>query len=208
MSDERLNTIDPKVAERWVSEIERKKADNRSTAARGRQELNKLFDLAEGAGLKRDRLKRTLERREFEAKQAAKDAVLTEDELQEIELLNEALGNLPLGAWAVGQMRASPRKSAAIPGDVPDPDQMTLAEAKAVLAEPKKRGRQSDAAKTRRAAAERVVAEADHQVSVDAGLADEAPDALSSLTDGEDEQDLRPAFLRAGYDVETPPEAA
>ena len=201
MAHEGLNTINPKVAERWIGEYERKKADNKSAAARARQELGQIIDLAEGAGLERKAFKDTLKEREFLRKIESLSAGDSEEQAEQKELLKTALGGLPLGDWGVEQMAPTPRrrkKNAAAPGTVQEG--MTLAEAKAILSQPKGRGRTSK----QRLEAERVVGEADREVAVDAGLkpgsgaqAEAMAEAMGPDDDrGENVEDLRPRWAQ------------
>lgn len=209
MSHEGLNTIDPTVATRWVTEYENKRADNKSQAARGRQELGKIIDLAEGAGLNRKAFTDELKQREWSRKIESISAGDSEEQAEQKELLKNALGGLPLGDWGVEQLGPTTsrrKKNAAAPGTVQAG--MTLAEAKAIIEKPKGRGRPSK----ERLDAERVVAEADAQIAVDAGLkpgasgaqADAMAEAMGPDARGDNVEDIRPAFLRQ----HTPPEAA
>lgn len=196
MAHEGLNTIDPKVAERWVGEYERQRADNKSQAARGRQELGKIIDLAEGAGLNRKAFTDELKEREWRRKIESLSAGDSEEHAEQKELLKTALGGLPLGDWGVEQMAPTPRrkKNAAAPGT--EPAGMTLADAKALLSQPKSRGRPSN----ERVEAERIVAEADAQVAIDAGLkpgaSGEQLAAIAEAMGPDDAEDLRPRFMQ------------
>lgn len=206
-----LNTIDPKVAERWVGEYERKRADNKSAAARARQELGKIIDLAEGAGLNRKAFKDELQSRELQRKMESLSAGDSEDVAEAKEQLKKALGGLPLGDWGVEAIAGPGRKkNVAAPGTVQAG--MTLAEAKAVLENPKGRGRPSAA----RVEAERVVAEhsgaptpletaidgasGDKAAAIADAMEPDAPaDALSSLNDSDNVRDLRPRFVKRDF---------
>jgi hypothetical protein len=200
-----LNTIDPKVAERWIGEYERKRADNKSAAARARQELGKIIDLAEGAGLNRKAFKDELQSRELLRKMESLTAGDSEDVAEAKDQLKKALGGLPLGDWGVETISSGRKKNAAAPGT--SQAGMTLAEAKGILEKPKGRGRPS----AQRVEAERVVAEAG-QVDIEEAIegasgekaaamadamGDDAPaDALSSLNDDDNVHDLRPRFAQ------------
>jgi hypothetical protein len=207
MAHEGLNTIDPKVAERWVGEYERQRADNKSQAARGRQELGKIIDLAEGAGLNRKAFTDELKEREWRRKIESLSAGDSEEHAEQKELLKTALGGLPLGDWGVEQMAPTPRhrkKNAAAPGTVQAG--MTLAEAKTILSQPRGRGRLSKERKE----AERVVAEADiavHESSgnvfADLGVPGASGAQAEAMAEamGPDEEDLRPPFLQERDEV-------
>lgn len=213
-------------ARRWIGEYEKNERDLGSYTAScraGRKPYTdlrtKIVDAAVNVGIDRNAFLDTLKVREFDRKKAAIEAGQSGEVAEQREILKDLLGGLPLGDWGVEQIpaaRGRPRKNAA-PGT--EQAGMTVAEAKAILATPKKRGRQP----ALRVEAERVLAEADRAVADDAGLGasgtraeaiaeamgpDEA-DSLSSLTDGEESnvEDLRPRFKRPGaaYDVATPP---
>jgi hypothetical protein len=225
---EGLNTLDPKVATRWIEEYERADRDEKSAAGRHRQERREfkdrkssIADRAEASGINRKAFLDETYEREVLRKIEARKAGDNQEQKEQRELLKEALGGLPLGDWGVENLvpQGRPRKNAAAPGT--EPVGMTLAEAKEILAKPKGRGRPS----AQRIEAERVVAEADRDVAVDAGLRpgvggaeaealaeamgpDEGgQDALSSLVDdrGDNIEDLRPRWARS---ESTPPEAA
>jgi hypothetical protein len=203
-----LNTIDPKVAERWVGEYERKRADNKSAAARARQELGKIIDLAEGAGLNRKAFKDELQSRELQRKMESLTSGDNDDVAEAKEQLKKALGGLPLGDWGVEAIAGPGRKkNAAAPGT--EQAGMTLSEAKAVLEKPKGRGRPS----AQRVEAERVVAEhakeatpleeaiegasGEKAAAIADALGPDAPaDALSSLNDDDNVRDFRPRFAK------------
>jgi hypothetical protein len=205
-----LNTIEPKVAERWIGEYERKRADNKSSAARARQELGKIIDLAEGAGLNRKAFTDELKSREWQRKMESLAAGDNGDVAEAKEQLKKALGGLPLGDWGVEAI-SDRKKNAAAPGT--EPATLTLAEAKAILEKPKGRGRPS----AQRVEAERVVAEhakdptpletaidgasGDKAAAMADAMGDDDPaDALSSLTDddrGENVEDIRPRWAKS-----------
>jgi hypothetical protein len=210
-----LNTIEPKVAERWIGEYERKRADNKSAAARARQELGKIIDLAEGAGLNRKAFKDELQSRELQRKMESLSAGDSEDVAEAKEQLKKALGGLPLGDWGVEAIKTSKKQNAAAPGTAPAT--MTLAEAREVLSKPKGRGRPS----AQRVEAERVVAEhakestpledaiegasGEKAAAIADAMEPDAPaDALSSLTDddrGDNVSDLRPRWAKSSPDA-------
>src|SRR6185312_14443098 len=154
---------------KFVSEYERNEAELVSYAAKcreGRKPFTErrasIIERATDAGLNRTAFLNEIKERAFLRKIEALKAGEDEQIAEQREMLKSALGGLPLGDWGVEQISGQyGPKSAAIPGSIPDPDQMTLAEAKAILAEPKKRGRQSEVDKARRTAAERVVAQSD-----------------------------------------------
>lgn len=207
-----LNTIEPKVAERWIGEYERKRADNKSSAARARQELGKIIDLAEGAGLNRKAFTDELKSREWLRKMESLTSGDNEDVAEAKEQLKKALGGLPLGDWGVEAIAGPGRKkNAAAPGM--DTATLTLAEAKEILAKPKGRGRPS----AQRVEAERVVAEHAKEATpleeaIEGASGDKAaaiadamgPDALSSLTDddrGDNVEDIRPRWAKSSPDA-------
>lgn len=205
MAHEGLNTIDPTVATRWISEYENAKRDEKEVKARHREEmgefkdrLKSIADRAADAGLNRQTFLDEIEDRVIERKRAARVAGYSEEEAEQRELLKKALGGLPLGDWGVGQgaTTSKRKRNAAAPGTVQAG--MTLAEAKAILERPKGRGRPSK----ERLDAEKVVAEADAQIAVDAGLTPGASGAQAeamaeAMGPDEDDRDLRPSYLRA-----------
>src|SRR6185312_14569640 len=216
MSIDTPNTIDPEVAEKFVSEYERNEAELVSYAAKcreGRKPFTELrasiVERATDAGINRTAFLDLVQERAFLRKIEALKAGEDDQIAEQREMLKSALGGLPLGDWGVEQISGQyGPKSAAIPGAIPDPDQMTLAEAKAILAEPKKRGRMSEAVKTRRAAAERVVTQSDGasgEKAADIAAAMDAAEEFDRFANGQndDERDLRPRFL---HDLETPPD--
>jgi hypothetical protein len=150
-----------------------------------------------------------LKEREWNRKLESLSAGDSEEQAEQKELLKNALGGLPLGDWGVDQLgptTSKRKKNAAAPGT--EQAGMTLVEAKAILEKPKGRGRPSK----ERLDAEKVVAEADAQIAVDAGLkpgasgeqAEAMAEAMGPDERGDNVEDLRPAFLRH----QTPPEAA
>lgn len=197
-----MNTIDPVVATRWISEYENAIAAKRAIKDRHREELSEfkdrfkgIIECAVGAGLNKQSFVDELEDREIDRKRAARIASYSEETAEQRELLKAALGGLPLGDWALVSRR---KKNAAAPGTVQAG--MTLAEAKAILEKPKGRGRPSK----ERLDAEKVVAEADAQIAVDAGLkpgasgaqAEAMAEAMGPDDRGDNVEDLRPRYLR------------
>jgi hypothetical protein len=210
-----LNTIEPQVAERWIGEYERKRADNKSSAARARQELGKIIDLAEGAGLNRKAFKDELQSRELQRKIESLTAGDSDDVAEAKDQLKKALGGLPLGDWGVEAIAPTAKSSMTITAGGSS-FTITHDEALAILAKPKGRGRPS----AQRVEAERVVAEhakepTPLETAVEAAkgasgnqaaaMADamgpDAPaDALSSLTDddrGDNVEDIRPRWAKS-----------
>ena len=147
MSEDRLNTIDPKVAERWVGEYERNEAELVSYAARCREgrkpfveRRGSIVERAADAGLNRgaflDEIKERALLRKIEALKSSEG----EEVAEQRQLLKDALGGLPLGDWGVDQIpapRGRPRKNVAVSVTAPAVDPMTLAEANEVLTKPK-----------------------------------------------------------------------
>lgn len=207
MAHEGLNTLDPTVVNRWVGEILKTKREAKESAARFRQQLGQDFDRAEGSGLNKTALKGLVALVEFENRHAGRVAGYSEEEREQLELLKTSMGDL--GLWAAMNIGAPTegsgrKRNAAAPGTVQAG--MTLAEAKAILEKPKGRGRPSK----ERLDAERLIAEYDEAIAVDAGLkpgaSGEQANAMAEAMGpdgGEDNvRDLRPRF------AQTPPEAA
>src|SRR5690242_17020608 len=120
MSSNVLNTIDPEVAEKFVSEYERNEAELVSYAARCREgrkpfteRRSSIVDRAVNAGLNREAFLDEIEDRKIERKRQAREN--REEVAEQRELLKTALGGLPLGDWGVEQIAvgAGPKKSAA-----------------------------------------------------------------------------------------------
>src|SRR6185312_14202121 len=218
MSIDTPNTIDPEVAEKFVSEYERNEAELVSYAAKcreGRKPFTErrasIVERATDAGLNRTAFLNEIKERAFLRKIEALKAGEDDQIAEQREMLKSALGGLPLGDWGVENITASiDAWRVGLPTSAADqgPNPMTLVEAKAILAEPKKRGRQSTDDKRRRAAAERVVAQSDGasgEKSADIAAAMDAAEEFDRFANGQndDERDLRPRFL---HDLETPPD--
>lgn len=227
MAHEGLNTLDPVVAKRWIEEFENGKRDEMTLVGRHRNErrqmkdrLKAVVDRAEGAGINRKAFLDELTERELKRKIDALAACDDEEQAEQKELLKQALGGLPLGDWGVDQMAGAPpsgrKRSAAVPGAKPAaPDApLTLDEAKEILARPKGKGRPSAAALAQRAAAQKIVDEANREIAVDTGLMDgasgEKAEAIADAMEASEGNvtDLRPRFMRPDPGAPTPPEAA
>ena len=217
MSIDTFNTIDPKTAERFVSEYERNEAELVSYAAKcreGRKPFTErrasIVERATDAGLNRTAFLNEIKERAFLRKIEALKAVEDDQIAEQREMLKSALGGLPLGDWGVKSGDWTDARHFGSPPSAADhsPNPMTLDEAKAILAEPKKRGRQSEVDKARRTAAERVVAQSDGasgEKAADIAAAMDAAEEFDRFANGQndDERDLRPRFL---HDLETPPD--
>jgi len=206
MSIDAPNTIDPEVAEKFVSEYERNEAELVSYAAKcreGRKPFTErrasIVERATDAGLNRTAFLNEIKERAFLRKIEALKAGEDDHIAEQREMLKSALGGLPLGDWGVEQI--------ATPSPAHGQNPMMLAEAKAILAEPKKRGRQSNVDKANRAVAEMVVAQSDGasgEKAADIAAAMDAAEEFDRFADAqEDARDLRPRFM---HDLETPPD--
>lgn len=219
-SHDRLNTVDPTVAKRWVTEYEKNEVELIAYQARYREgrkpfveRRNSIIDRAVDAGLNRDAFKDALKTRALERKIAEIKFGEDEEVAERRELLKEALGGLPLGDWGVttaapteGSTKPKGDKpSAAAPADGFDFSSMTLEDARLIVNAPKGRGRPSAKAVAQRAHAAKMVADAAPGASgAQLGAIAEAmgtdpdespPDALSSLVE-EDNADLRPSWAQ------------
>ena len=108
MSIDMLNTIDPEVAEKFVSEYERNEAELVSYAAKcreGRKPFTELrasiVERATDAGLNRTAFLNEIKERAFLRKIEALKAGEDEQIAQQREMLKSALGGLPLGDWGI-----------------------------------------------------------------------------------------------------------
>jgi hypothetical protein len=207
-------------AKRWITEYERNEEEKFAHAARCREghkpyveRRKSIVDRAVDAGMEREAFLNVLKIRKAERgvealKQSESEGV-RESRIELLEKLG-GLANLPLGEAALAANQAKPSKGS------PDFSDMTLDEARAILAEPKGKGRPSAAAVARRKAAEGLVGDADKQVAVEAGLSGASSDQAAAMADAMDAamgpnevennvRDFRPRFAQRDA---TPPEAA
>src|SRR6185312_9978187 len=147
MSIDTPNTIDPEVAEKFVSEYERNEAELVSYAAKcreGRKPFTErrasIVERATDAGLNRTAFLNEIKERAFLRKIEALKAVEDDQIAEQREMLKSALGGLPLGDWGVKSGDWTDARHFGSPPSAADhsPNPMTLDEAKAILAEPKK----------------------------------------------------------------------
>lgn len=197
-------------AERWIGEYEKNEGDLVSYASRCREgrkpfveRRGSIIDRAEAAGMDRQSFTDELKLRALDRKKAAIEAGQSEEVAEAAEILRQMLGglaNLPLGEAAIKANDAKPKAAKG----APDFSAMTLEEAKAILEEPKGKGRPSAAVLARRKAAAALISEAPK----DGASGDQASAMAEAMGPDEGDNnvtDLRPRFMQKPYDVASPP---